>query len=113
MIESKNKYIKVIVLLFIVLLFTKIDFRFKTDITCCSDDYDYFIHAETIAEDFDFDYTNQLEGFEEVRFNKVKIAPKGFIGSGLLASPFIFIGNLLDSIFGDISNNHVNFKILI
>ena len=112
MIESKNKYIKVIVLLFIVLLFTKIDFRFKTDITCCSDDYDYFIHAETIAQDFDFDYTNQLEGFEEERFNKVKTAPKGFIGSGLLASPFIFIGNQLDSIFGEISNNHVNFKIL-
>lgn len=113
MLLFKNKYIKIIVLLFIILLFTKIDFRFKTDITCCSDDFDYFIHAETIAEDFDLDYTNQLEGYEEKRFSKVKIAPKGFIGSGLLASPFILIGNLLDSLFGEVSNQHVNFKILI
>ena len=71
-----------------MLLFTKIDFRLKTDITCCSDDFDYFIHAETISEDLDFDYSNQLKGVEEKRFNKNKVAPKGFVGSGLLASPF-------------------------
>ena len=28
------------------------------------------------AEDFDFDYANQLEGFEKDRYNKVKVAPK-------------------------------------
>ena len=30
-----------------------------------SDDHDYFMHAETIALDFDLDYTNQLAGYEE------------------------------------------------
>lgn len=109
----KSKYFSLFFLFFIILLFTKIDFRIRTDITCCSDDFDYFIHAETIAEDFDFDYTNQLEGFENKRFNKVKTAPKGFLGSGLLASPFLFIGNIFDQIFGSVSNNHVNFKILL
>jgi len=74
----RKKYTTILFLLFIVLLFTKIDFRLKTDITCCSDDFDYFIHAETIVEDFDFNYSNQLEGFENKRFNKSKPAPKGF-----------------------------------
>jgi hypothetical protein len=109
----RKKYTTILFLLFIVLLFTKIDFRLKTDITCCSDDFDYFIHAETIVEDFDFDYSNQLEGFENKRFNKSKLAPKGFLGAGLLASPFLFLGNLLDVLFGEISYNHVNFKILL
>ncbi len=108
----KNKYIIFFSLLLIILLFTKIDFRLKTDITCCSDDFDYFIHAETLVEDFDFDYSNQLEGFDTKRFNKNKLAPKGFIGSGLLAAPFLLIGNIFDYFVGDISNNHVNFKIL-
>ena len=112
MLKIKNNYFKIFILLFIVLLFTKIDFRLNTDITCCSDDFDYFVHAETIAQDFDFDYSNQLEGVEKARHNKVKIAPFGFLGSGLLASPFLLIGNIFDSLFGEISKNHVNFKIL-
>ena len=32
----------------IFLLFLTIDFRYKTDWTCCSDDFDYFSHAETL-----------------------------------------------------------------
>ena len=112
MLINKNKYFTIIILFFVVLVFTKIDFRLKTDITCCSDDFDYFIHTETIAEDFDFDYTNQLEGVEKARHNKVKTAPFGFLGSGLLAVPFLLIGNIFDSLFGEISQNHVNFKIL-
>ena len=109
----KNKFFTFLSIFFILLLFTKIDFRLKTDITCCSDDFDYFIHAETISEDLDFDYSNQLKGVEEKRFNKNKVAPKGFVGSGLLASPFLLIGNIFDLLFGDISKGHVNFKILI
>ena len=112
MLRNKNKFFIILVLFFVILLFTKIDFRLKTDITCCSDDFDYFIHAETIAEDFDFDYANQLQGVEKARHNKVKIAPFGFLGSGLLAAPFLLIGNIFDNIFGEISQNHVNFKIL-
>lgn len=87
--RNRKKYISIFMLFFVILLFTKIDFRLKTDITCCGDDFDYFIHAETIAEDFDFDYSNQLDGFEKARHSKVKPAPFGFLGSGLLASPFL------------------------
>jgi len=112
LIRNRKKYTYIFMLFFIILIFTKIDFRLKTDITCCGDDFDYFIHAETIAEDFDFDYSNQLEGVEKARHNKVKPAPFGFLGSGLLASPFLIIGNTLDDLLGEISQNHVNFKIL-
>ena len=50
-------------------------------------------YADTLANDFDFDYKNQMKGIENKRFNQNgKIAPTGFLGSGLLASPFLFIG---------------------
>ena len=63
------------------------------------------MHAETISVDFDLDYSNQLEGFESKRFNNNgKIAPKGFIGTGLLSAPFLFIGNLLNNL---IPNNWI------
>ena len=58
------------------------------------------MHAETISQDFDFDYNNQFLGIEDKRYNNNnKIAPIGFFGSGLLASPFLFIGSLFNKIF--------------
>lgn len=98
-----------------LLVALKIDYRFIDEINCCGDDHDYFIHADTIANDFDFDYKNQLKGIENKRFNQNgKIAPTGFLGSGLLASPFLFIGvqiNNLLSEFYDFENLY-NFEIL-
>lgn len=114
-----NKKIVLVSLLFITfLLFFKIDFRFAESIYCCGDDYDYFSHAQTIAEDFDLDYTNQLKGYEEKRFNlNGKIAPKGFFGSGLLASPFLFLGNYIDRIssnyFIDSYSKFMNYGLLL
>ena len=106
------KIIKSILLLIIILLVIKVDFRLESDIYCCSDDFDYFSHAETIALDFDFDYSNQLEGYEKARYYKNdKIAPIGFVGAGLLASPFLLLGDLLDNLFE--VKKYVNFKILI
>ena len=97
--------------MFLFLLFLKIDFRFAENIYCCGDDHDYFLHAETIAIDGDLDYSNQLKGLEDRRFNKNgKIAPIGFIGSGILSAPFLFIGNLLDNFFGN--EGLMNYKIL-
>ena len=76
-----NKKMVLISLLFIIfLLFFKIDFRFAEGIYCCGDDYDYFSHAQTIAEDFDLDYTNQLKGYEEKRFNLNEIGHCTFNG---------------------------------
>ena len=89
--NKTNKKLIYFLLFFIFLIFLKIDFRFAEGIFCCSDDFDYYIHAETIVEDFDLDYSNQLKGFEDKRYNlNGKVAPKGFFGSGLIASPILF-----------------------
>jgi len=106
----KTKY-KFLLIFFSISLFLKTDFRLEEDIYCCGDDHDYYSHSETLVIDFDLDYTNQLEGYEKSRyFNNNKIAPIGFVGSGILATPFIFLGNSLDKII--ILNSGVNFKIL-
>ena len=71
------------------------------------------MHAETISQDFDFDYNNQFLGIEDKRYNNNnKIAPIGFFGSGLLASPFLFIGSLFNKIFESGENVIFNYKIL-
>ena len=84
----------------IFLIFLKIDFRITNDLVCCNDDYDYFSHAETISEDFDFDYTNQLPDKSRYYRNN-KNAPFGFLGAGLLSSPFMLIGSFVDQIFNN------------
>ena len=108
-INENNFYI----LLLFSLIFLKSDFRFVEDIYCCGDDHDYYMHAETISQDFDFDYNNQFLGIEDKRYNnKNKIAPIGFFGSGLLASPFLFIGSLFNKNFESGENVIFNYKIL-
>ncbi len=105
----KNKLFHNLILFLLLLICLKIDYRFIENIICCGDDHDYFMHSETIAIDFDFDYSNQLLGNEERRYNKNnKIAPTGFVGSGLLAAPFLFIGDKL----GNQLSNLYNLKIL-
>ena len=106
------RYSKISLILFLVvifLLFLKIDFRFAEGIFCCGDDHDYYAHAETIVEDFDFDYSNQFYGYENRRFNlNGKIAPKGFFGSGLLAAPFLLLGNVFENISNSLFSNPLN-----
>ena len=103
-IKNKNFLLKSFFIIYFSFIL-KIDFRFENGIFCCGDDYDYFSHAQTIAEDFDLDYSNQLEGFEDKRYNQNgKVAPKGF-WFGLLASPFLFIGNVIESF---IQSNNIN-----
>jgi len=97
--KTVRKY-KFLIFILVILSILKIDFRFKEELTCCSDDFDYFIHAETIIEDFDFDYSNQLEGVENERFFKNnKSAPIGFVGTGLYSAPFMLVGTVFDKIF--------------
>ena len=93
-----NKNITIILLFIIFLIFIKIDYRFIYEMKCCGDDFDYYSHAYTIAVDFDLDYSNQLYVDSEVFYVNNKIAPLGFVGSGLLASPFMFLGNIFDSL---------------
>ena len=105
-----NRNITVYLLFVIFLIFIKIDYRFINEMKCCGDDFDYYSHAYTIAVDFDFDYSNQLTyGHSEVFYVNEKIAPLGFVGSGLLASPFMFLGNIFDSLN---ANETVSNKIL-
>ena len=113
----KNKKLKKITVIFfyflLPLLFLKIDYRFIESFNCCQDDHDYYSHAETIAIDFDLNYDNQFEGFETERYNNNgKVAPKGFIGSGIFSSPFLLIGNLFERLF-NFSNNLFNLRIAI
>ncbi len=113
---KKNILINSILLTIVLLIFLKIDFRFQETVYCCGDDHDYYIHAETIAVDFDLNYKNQLLGNETRRFNfNNKVAPTGFIGSGLLASPFLFFGHNLDKLFSgnsSLSTEILNFRLL-
>ena len=109
---KKNFLLLTLFYIFVILLFTKIDYRFIEEFTCCQDDHDYYSHAETIAIDFDLNYSNQYEGFEEKRYYKNGVvAPKGFIGSGLLASPFLYIGNVFENIMSN-KSFIFNYKIL-
>ena len=112
---KKNTFIYLFVTI-ILLLFLKIDFRFQDTIYCCGDDHDYYIHAETIAVDFDLDYSNQLKGYETRRFNvNDKIAPTGFIGSGIFSAPFLFIGHNIDKLVSgenSLSSEIFNYRLL-
>ncbi len=113
---NKKSIVFFLVILFLILL--RSDFRFIDKPLCCGDDHDYYSHAESLVIDYDFDYSNQLEGFEEKRYNQNnKIAPKGFIGTGILSSPFLFIGNVIDniseSLFSTDPNALMNYKILL
>ena len=108
----KSKKLLFFYTLVLFLLFLKIDFRITNDLNCCGDDYDYFSHAVTIGEDFDFDYSNQLPNKSRF-FRNNKDAPFGFVGTGLLSSPFILFGNILDYIFGDLGESGASFKFLL
>ena len=66
------------------------------------DDSSYFLHSETISNDFDLDYSNQIN-FEDLDTNKFYFNPKNEsfipkhpIGVGILSSPFTFLGLLLE-----------------
>ena len=53
---KKIKYLLFFSFLILILFFLKIDYRYKSDWTCCSDEFDYYAHIKTIVEDKDFDY---------------------------------------------------------
>jgi len=108
-----RKHILTFFLLTLFLIFLKSDFRIINELRCCQDDFDYYSHALTIAQDFDLDYDNQITS--KARFfneSSQKVAPMGFFGSGLLASPFLFLGVVLDNIL-NIEQEFLNYKKLM
>tara|TARA_B100001175_G_C19514846_1_gene646618 strand:- start:7231 stop:8829 length:1599 start_codon:yes stop_codon:yes gene_type:complete len=95
----KSKFIVTFLLTLVALFFLKTDYRMIETIYPGADDGDHYLHATTIGIDFDLDYTNQLKGVEDIRYDgSGKIAPTAFIGSGFLSSPFVALGNLLNLI---------------
>ena len=110
MVNKKFEKLSMLFIFFFIFIAFKTDYRIINEILCCGDDFDYYSHAYTIAVDFDFDYSNQLiEGHSETFFYNGKIAPLGFVGSGILASPFLLLGNILDQLN---ANSTVSNKIL-
>ena len=108
---KKQKVFYFLIFVFFLLLL-KTDYRIASGVNCCGDDFDYYSHAQTLAIDFDFDYSNQIPNYSKFYYtNGSKIAPVGFSGSGILAAPFLFIGNILDEWFG-LTNNLFNYKII-
>ena len=64
--------------------------------------------------DGDFDYSNQLTTDHPYKYSKNnKLAPVGFPGSGMLSSPFLYVGNLIDNNLNSENGNEIlNYKLL-
>ena len=81
----------------LLLLLTKIDFRFdEINPGSFVDDAEYYYHAQTIAVDYDLDYSNQMPNtpYRNLNFDYPnKVLPVHSIGLGIFASPFLFISN--------------------
>ncbi len=91
-----------IIFFLVLLVFTKIDFRFKEiNPGLIHDDAAYYYHAQTVGVDLDFDYSNQLKGTDKRNLNveNNKPVPVHPIGVGILAGPFLFISNIFSNIF--------------
>ena len=105
---KKNKYLLFFLFLILILFFLKIDYRYKSDWTCCSDEFDYYAHIKTIVEDKDFDYINQFGDYKDARnIINDKPTPIGFIGTSFLTVPFYIFGKFLSN-FENINNNSLN-----
>ena len=79
--KSNKSIFSFLILLFLVLFFVKTDYRFVSNINCCGDDYDYFSHAVTIGEDFDFDYSNDKVLYP-LSLEKIARMYKGAVDNG-------------------------------
>ena len=98
----KLKSIYLFVALGLLFSLIKIDYRFQEiPFGLEVDDAEYYYSAVTIGIDFDLDFSNQMDGVENRYLNKEvkKVVPFHPIGSGILASPFVFIANIIQKIF--------------
>ena len=87
-----KKELSILFLLTIIFSLLKIDYRFREiPYGLEVDDAEYYYSAVTIGVDFDLDFSNQMEGVENRYLNQEeKVVPFHPIGSGILASPFVF-----------------------
>ena len=98
-----NNKVLFVLIVFLLLALTKIDFRFdEINPGSFVDDAEYYYHAQTIAIDRDLDYSNQMPDTPYRNLNvedRDKVLPVHSIGVGIFAAPFLFIANMLSSIF--------------
>ena len=52
---KKYPYLLFFIALMLILFFLKIDYRYKADWTCCSDEFDYYAHIKTIIDSLEND----------------------------------------------------------
>jgi len=113
MINKKSKIFSFLIIILLMSILFRIDYRLKTTVECCSDDYDYFLHSSTIALDFDLDYQNQNPRAYRYTLNG-KNTPVGFFGSGVLSSPFLFIGDKISTFINeDFNEDILNYRLLL
>lgn len=112
MIKDKKLISIYLLLTLVILLFIKVDYRFKEIYPGGSqDDSVYYYHTETLAIDFDLDYTNQLDGnFRDAYIREDnRPVPRQSFGPGLLSSPFLLISNLISNFVSINSNISFNY----
>ena len=64
---KKQKVFYFLIFIFFLLLI-KTDYRIASGVNCCGDDFDYYIHAQTLAIDYDFD-RHLIKTLESMRGN--------------------------------------------
>ena len=109
-----KKYLKFLILFFIFLLLLRFDFRQTIPSnTSLDDDASYYFHSKSITYDFDFDYSNQLDNSTEEFYHDQnnKPVPKHPVGPGIFASPFMFIGKVLDYFFDQNIYNYLLYSL--
>ena len=111
---ANNKVTACIFLTLVILLFIKVDYRFKEIYPGgAQDDSSYYYHAQTIGIDKDFDYTNQLNGNYKdayIRSDGLPV-PRQSIGPGFLAAPFLYLSNIFSKFISTQSNISINYFI--
>ncbi len=86
------KYITLVIFVFALVLFRPYELN-TGGFWYADDDWDYFAHASSIAY-------GQFPSYEKEFFLGDGVKPLGGIGSGILASPFVFVFSLVDRVLG-------------
>ena len=95
--NSKSKFKTISLFLLLSFLLKPLWLFDKVDISV-GDDLSYWIHASTLAFDFDFDYIDD-HSIQNSIFNKETNAPEHPPGAGYMSSVFVFVFSLLDRLF--------------
>ena len=99
--KTKLKYLKIFLFVIFLLLLLKTDYRFnEITINSVGDDSEYYYNVITLVQDFDLDYSNQLDINSPGIYKEGSyVAPAHPIGNGFLAFPFILISNYVLTYF--------------